>query len=428
MTDTAIGGDIEVAGGRNLAAEKLKRCVEEVVLEWRDRLIDVSHDLHAHPELAFEEQRSAALVATLLRDAGFEVAEGVWGQETAVEAVYGSGEMTVVVCAEYDALPGIGHACGHNIIATAGAGAAIALARVADELGIRVKLLGTPAEEMGAGKALMLEAGAWEDATVSLMVHPGPGFAFPTAGSVSQSRDRFRVEFTGKASHAAAAPTVGINAGNAATVMQVAVGLLRQHLRDGTRVSAVTLSGGEVSNVIPASAVVEAEVRSIDLDETIEIKSKVLACIDGAATATGCTYTVTPVDPIYEPLIQHPFLADRYDAALEQRGRVIAPRPAGTLGGGSTDMGNVSQALPSIHPMIGVLGSTAAPHTAAFADDAITSGADDAIIDGAYALAAAIVDLATDADARSHVLDLQRTRAPGATRRPAYASVPKKST
>lgn len=425
MTHSPTAGDIEAAGDRYPA--ELQRRVEEVLLDWRDRLVDLSHDLHAHPETAFEEHRSAALVANLLRAAGFEVREGIWGQETAIEAVHGSGEMTVVVCAEYDALPGLGHACGHNIIASAGAGAAIALARVADELGIRVKLLGTPAEEMGAGKALMLEAGAWEDATVSLMVHPGPGFAFRTAGSVSQSRDRFRVEFTGRASHAGAAPTAGINAGNAATVMQVAVGLLRQHLHDGTRVSAVTLSGGEVSNVIPASAVVEAEVRAIDLDQTVKLKSKVLACIDGAATATGCTYTVTPVDPIYEPLIQYPFLANGFDAALERRGRVITPRPEGRLGAASTDMGNVSQAVPSIHPMIGVMGSTAAPHTAAFAVDAISPGADEAIIDGAYGLAAAIVDLATDKDARAAVLELQRTRAPGATRRPAYASVPEPS-
>jgi amidohydrolase len=316
-----------------------------------------------------------------------------------------------VVCAEYDALPGIGHACGHNIIATAGAGAAIALSRIADELGIRVKLLGTPAEEKGAGKAHMLEAGAWEDATVSLMVHPGPGVVVPTAGSTSQSRDRFRVEFTGRASHAAAAPTVGINAGDAATVMQVSVGLLRQHLPDTVH----------VSNIIPASAVVEAEVRSFDLAETADLKKKVLACVDGAATATGCTYAVTPVDPIYEPLVQHPFLADRFDAALEHRGRVMPPRDGTALGGGSTDMGNVSQAVPSIHPMIGVMGSTAAPHTAAFAADAISPGADDALVDGAYALAAAIVDLATDDEARAAVLEQQRTRAPGATRRPAYA-------
>ncbi|PBC46596.1 peptidase M20 [Rhodococcus sp. ACS1] len=420
MTDTAIAGDIDVSGGPNAPAEELKRRVEDTVLEWRDRLVATSHDLHAHPELAFEEHRSAALVADLLRDAGFAVEVGVWGQDTALEAVYGNGELTVVVCAEYDALPGIGHACGHNIIATAGAGAAIALSRVADELGIRVKLLGTPAEEKGAGKAHMLEAGAWEDATVSLMVHPGPGIVVPTAGSTSQSRDRFRVEFTGRASHAAAAPSVGINAGDAATVMQVAVGLLRQHLPDTVRVSAVTLSGGDVSNIIPATAVVEAEVRSFDLAETAELKKKVLACVDGAATATGCNYAVTPVDPIYEPLVQHPFLADRFDAALGHRGRVMTPRDGGVLGGGSTDMGNVSQALPSIHPLIGVMGSTAAPHTAAFAADAISPGADDAIVDGAYALAAAIVDLATDDEARAEVLGRQRTRAPGATRRPAY--------
>ncbi len=403
--------------------EDLRRRCEDVVLAWRDRLVAASHDLHAHPELAFEEHRSAAAVAALLRDAGFDVTVGVWGLDTAIEAVYGDGDMTVTVCAEYDALPGIGHGCGHNIIATAGAGAAIALSRVADELGIRVKLLGTPAEEKGAGKAHLLEAGAWEDATVSLMVHPGPGIAAPTAGISTQSRDRFRVEFTGRAAHAAAAPTAGINAGDAATVMQVAMGLLRQHLPDTVRVSAVTLSGGEVSNVIPATAVVEAEVRSFDMAETADLKKRVLACVDGAATATGCSYSVTPVDPVYEPLIQYPFLADRFDAALEHRGRVITPIHR-AQGGGSTDMGNVSQVVPAIHPIIGVMGSTSAPHTADFARDAVTPAADDAIVDGAYALAAAVVDLATDPDARAAVTELKRNRAPGATRKPAYGEAP----
>ncbi|WP_258956973.1 M20 family metallopeptidase [Rhodococcus globerulus] len=402
--------------------DTLKKRVDDTILEWRDRLVDASHQLHANPELAFEEHRSAALVADILRDAGFSVDVGVWGQDTAVEAVYGSGELTVVVCAEYDALPEIGHACGHNIIATAGAGAAIALSQVADELGLRVKLLGTPAEEKGAGKAHMLEAGAWEDATVSLMVHPGPGVALRTAGYSSQSRDRFRVEFAGRASHAAAGPSFGINAGDAATVMQVAMGLLRQQLPDMTRISAVTLSGGDVSNIIPATAVVEAEVRSFDLAQTSELKKKVLACVDGAATATGCSYSVTPVDPIYEPLVQYPFLADRFDAALEQRGRVMMPIPPGMGGGGSTDMGNVSQALPSIHPLIGVMGSTSIPHTIGFAADAISPGADEAIIDGAYAMAAAIIDLATDIEARADVLEKQRNRATGATCRPAYAT------
>lgn len=415
MTDT-MNVDTDTA-----AADLRRRC-EDVIAEWSDRLVAASHDLHAHPELAFAEHRSAGVVADLLRDAGFAVQVGVFGLDTAIEAVYGNGELTVAVCSEYDALPGIGHACGHNIIATAGVGAAIALSRVADELGIRVKLLGTPAEEKGAGKAHMLEAGAWEDTTVSLMVHPGPAIAPPTASTSTQSRDRFTVEFTGRAAHAAAAPTVGINAGDAATIMQVSMGLLRQHLPDTVRISAVTLSGGDVSNIIPAKAVVEAEVRSFDLAETVDLKKRVLACVDGAATATGCRYEITPVDPIYQPLIQYPFLAERFDAALEHRGRVIAPVGAG-LGGGSTDMGNVSQVVPAIHPMIGVMTSTAAPHTADFARDAITPGADEAIVDGAYGMAAAIVDLASDARARAAVLELQANRAPGATRKPAYAEI-----
>jgi amidohydrolase len=401
--------------------QELKDRVLAVIDEWRPRLVAASHDLHAHPEVAFEEYRSSALVADLLRDAGFDVEQDVWGLPTAIEAVYGSGELTVVICAEYDALPGIGHACGHNIIATSSVGAAIALSRVADEIGVRVKLLGTPAEEVGGGKALMLEAGAWEDATVSMMVHPGPGVNLPTMGG-SQSRDRFRVEFTGRASHAAAAPSHGINAGDAATIAQVAFGLLRQQLPDGVRLSAVTLSGGDVSNIIPATAIVEAEVRSFKAGETAVLKERALACFAGAALATGCSYTVTPVDPVYESMVQYRYLADRYDENLLARGREFTALPPGTaLGGGSTDMGNVSLVVPSIHPMIGVIGTMAMPHTADFATATASAGADEAIVDAAFGMAATIVDLATDAAARAEVLSLQASREPGDTRRPALA-------
>jgi amidohydrolase len=190
--------------------------MERTLEEWRDRLVEASHNIHAHPETAFEERRSAGVVAALLRSAGFRTDVGVYGLDTAVEAIAGTGSLTAAVCAEYDALPGLGHACGHNIIATAGVGAAIALAGLADELDLTVKLLGTPAEELGAGKAIMLEAGAWEDSAVSVMVHPGPGVAVRTPGGVSQGRDRFRITYRGKAAHAATAPHVGVNAGNAA--------------------------------------------------------------------------------------------------------------------------------------------------------------------------------------------------------------------
>jgi amidohydrolase len=199
-----------------------------------------------------------------------------------VEAIGGAGSMTVAVCAEYDALPGLGHACGHNIIATAGVGAAIALAGLADELDLTVKLLGTPAEELGAGKAIMLEAGAWEDSAVSVMVHPGPGVAVRTPGGVSQGRDRFRITYRGKAAHAATAPHVGVNAGNAATLLHVALGLLRQQLPDGVRLSAITLSAGEVCNVIPATAVLEGEVRSTNADELRDVRDNCMACVRAA--------------------------------------------------------------------------------------------------------------------------------------------------
>jgi amidohydrolase len=401
------------------AREALYRSVEESVAAWRNRLVEASHDLHDHPELAFEETRSAERVAGLLASAGFTTRVGAYGLDTAVEAVFGTGSLTVTVCAEYDALPGIGHGCGHNIIATAGVGAAIALAGVADELDLRIKLLGTPAEEVGGGKALMLEAGAWEDATVSLMVHPGPSMSVRTSELLSQGRDRFRVTFHGHAAHAAAAPEAGINAGDAATLLQVALGLLRQQLPDRIRLSAVTLNAGDVSNVIPATATLEGEVRSIDADQQHRLKERYLACVEGAAIATGCTFEVTPVDPVYEPLVQHPFLADRYDAAIERAGREIQSMPFGGTGG-STDMGNVSQVVPSIHPAIAVIGAKGMAHTAEFAAETDTPAADEAILVAAVAMASAIIDLATDPEARADVLADQRARPVGATRKPAH--------
>ena len=183
--------------GRHDARTNQYAAVEETLEQWRDRLVEASHDLHDHPELAFKERRAAEVVASLLRSAGFRTEVGAYGLDTAVEAVAGTGSMTVVVCSEYDALPGVGHACGHNIIATAGVGTAIALAALADDLDLTVKLLGTPAEEVGGGKAVMLEAGAWEDATVSLMVHPGPEITLRTRDFRTQGRDRFRVVYTG---------------------------------------------------------------------------------------------------------------------------------------------------------------------------------------------------------------------------------------
>ncbi|REE71331.1 amidohydrolase [Rhodococcus wratislaviensis] len=391
----------------------LKDTAAQVLRNHEDELLGLSHRIHGTPEIAFEEHQAAALVGDALRRAGFDTTVGVYGLDTAVEAIYGSGDLTVAICAEYDALPEVGHACGHNMIAAAGVGAALALAAVADEAGLRVKLLGTPAEEHGGGKIPMLEAGAWDDAALSLMVHGASGTDMPCASLWMQAVDRFEVTFTGRAAHAAGAPEHGINAGAAATIALNAIGLVRQQFRAKTRVNAFVSHGGEVTNIIPARTVVQVEVRAPEIEEWREVKTRVLACFEAGALATGCEWTYTTTEPPYAPMIQNPLLADIWDRNLQATGRELT---SASLGGGSSDMGNVSQVVPSIHPTVAVLGSTAIPHNSDFADAAASPAADAAVLDGATALAWTVLDIALDAEVRGELLRLQAERPKGSTR------------
>ncbi|MFG3527179.1 amidohydrolase [Streptomyces sp. NPDC047917] len=368
---------------------------------YKGRLLELSHALHDDPEISFTETRAAERLAVLLENAGFAVNRAVCDLPTALTAEYGSGDLTIGVCAEYDALPGIGHACGHNIICAAGAGAAIALASVADELGFRVKLLGTPAEEEGGGKVLMLERGAFDDVTVAMMVHPVPVDITDPRGS-SNAVGRFEVTFTGRASHAAAAPEGGLNAADAAVVAQVAVGQLRQQLRDGYRVSGIVRLGGERTNIIPERSVLEYEVRTPTGEELTDLRERVLNCFRGAALATGTTVAVRQIQPDYLDLRHDPALMASYAGNLRATGREVpepGPVPQGT--GGSTDMGNVTHALPAIHPGLGVLGAGGMPHTRQFAEETASPAADDAVLDGALAMAWTGLDLASDAEWRA---------------------------
>ncbi len=386
---------------------------DAVVDARRDDLLALSHDLHAHPELAFAETYSAARVAEVLAAAGFVVEPGAYGVPTAFEAVYGSGDLRLVLCAEYDALPGLGHACGHNVIATITTGAALALRTVADEIGITVVVLGTPAEEHGGGKVKLLRAGAFERATMSAMVHPAAGtFDISAADAVTQAVDRFDVTFTGRAAHAAAAPEHAINAASAATVAEVAIGLLRQHIPDGVRLAAVTTASGTVTNIVPGEARMSLEVRSRDIDEMLSVKRRLLACVEGAAIATGCTWEQHRAEPRYLPLVQDPTLATAWDQAIVRRERVFGP-PHGS--GGSTDMGNVSQVVPSIHPMLAIHGAGGPPHTIEFAAAAASPEGDACALVGAAALAATVVAVACNDDARADLLRRAAERAPGAT-------------
>lgn len=376
-------------------SDEVRAILQDSQRGWRDDVIALSDDIHAHPEIAFSEHRAAARVADTLRAAGFTADVGVYGLDTAVEGVFGEGSVTVAICAEYDALPGIGHACGHNLIAAAGVGAAIALTTVADRLDLRVKLLGTPAEEHGGGKILMLEAGAWDDVDFSLMVHGGPGPDLRCEDVRTQAVARFDVSFQGRPGHAGAPTPEGVNAANAATVGMVAMGLLRQHLPDGVRANAYVADGGTATNIIPSATRVSVEVRADTLAAVETTRRRILACFEAGATATGCMWNWNDAEPTYADLVQNPVLAHAWNRNLATLGREPQPYAGGP--GGSTDMGNVSRAVPSIHPLIALKGCASAPHTPEFADDAVGPAAERAVLDGALAMAL------TAADAVAHI-------------------------
>lgn len=355
----------------------------------RDLLVDLSHRIHAHPELCFEEERAAAWTAEVLAGGGLDVAEHVGGLPTAFAARAGGGPLHLVICAEYDALPGIGHACGHNIIAAAAAGAGRALAPLADDLGLRVTVLGTPAEEGGGGKVYLLERGAFAGAHAALMVHPAPVDCLrPAISAVAH----FDVRYTGHESHAAAAPERGVNAADAFVVAQNAIGLLRQHLRPTDQVHGVVTHGGEAANVVPAHTSGRWMVRAGTLDGLAEVRPRVERCFQAGALATGCTMDITDVCPPYAHMDHDADLVDRFRANAEDTGRSFPPGARMTF---STDMGNVSLALPSIHPCLAIDSAGAVNHQPEFAAACVNASADQAVLDGAYALAATAIDAAT---------------------------------
>jgi amidohydrolase len=370
-------------------------------------LVDLSHRIHAHPELNFEEERAAGWVAGVLADAGFAVETGVADLPTAFVASVGSGPLTVGICAEYDALPGIGHACGHNIIAAAAAGAGLALAPIADDLGLTVKVFGTPAEEGGGGKILMLERGAFAGVHAAMMVHPSP-IERETMTCLAVSH--WEVGYRGKSAHASAWPEQGINGADALTVAQVGIGLLRQHIRRTDRIHGIVTHGGDAPNVVPESTTGVWLVRSRSLAELSELEPRVRACFEAGALATGCELSMTAISPAYSEMRHDIELAARYRANAEELGRrfVDLPGELSERTAGSTDMANISLAIPSIHPMLGLNSLPASNHQPEFTAACITPTADDAVLGGAAAMAWTCVDLATDHALRSRLLAGER--------------------
>ena len=366
-------------------------------------LVELSHRIHAHPELNFEEEQAAGWVASVLADAGFEVEMGAAELPTAFVATTGGGPLTVGICAEYDALPGIGHACGHNIIAAAAAGAGLALAPLADDLGLTVKVFGTPAEEGGGGKILMLERGAFAGVHAAMMVHPSP-VERETMACLAVSH--WEVAYRGKSAHASAWPEQGINGADALTVAQVGIGLLRQHIRRTDRIHGIVTHGGDAPNVVPEATQGVWLVRSRTLAELAELEPRVRACFEAGALATGCELTMTPMCPPYSEMRHDAELAARYRANAEALGRRFVDLPAelAERTAGSTDMANISLAIPTIHPMLGLDCLPATNHQPEFTAACITPVADDAVLGGATAMAWTCVDIASDETLRTRLL------------------------
>ncbi len=366
------------------------------------RILALSHDLHAHPEIAWEEVRSCARVAANLADSGFAIEENFTGLPTAFLARHGTGPLHLAVCAEYDALPGMGHACGHNVIAAISTGAAVALAPYVDDLGITLSVFGTPAEEGGGGKIEMLERGGFAGVHAAAMVHPGPvDVARAEPYAVSHSH----IRYDGKAAHAAAYPDRGVNAADAFTVAQVAIGLLRQQLPRDVRVHGVMTNGGEAPNAIPQRTEGRWYVRAGTLAELAGLQERVNRCFEAGAHATGCELTITPESKPYAEFRTDEGLLAGYVARAEQLGRRFSSGSDSLMNRASTDMGNVSQHIPAIHPYIGIDSLPAVNHQVEFAAAAISAAADRAVADGALALALTLVDAAVGAGTRQRLLD-----------------------
>ena len=355
-------------------------------------LLDVSHDIHAHPELAFNEHHASALLSDTLTAQGLLVQRSVYGLETAFESEFscaGTGPR-VAVLAEYDALPGIGHACGHNLIATSALGATLALAAVRDQLRGTVRLLGTPAEEKGGGKELMLRAGAFDGVDAAMMMHPS-GINLTTMPCICVAE--VRVEYHGRSAHASAMPHRGINALDGLLLAYQAISNLRQHIQSTERIHGIVTDGGMAPNIVPDFAAGDFYVRAATLEDLARLKPRVQACFEAGAKGSGCEVDVRWAGVDYLDLNTSVPLATKFQRNAESLGRVFFPMeklPAGSSG--STDMGNVSYRVPSIHPMLAAAPSNVVIHHPDFAKWAGSEMGDKAALDGAKALAMTAID------------------------------------
>jgi amidohydrolase len=357
-------------------------------------LISLSHAIHAEPELALNEFKAAARLSAAVEGHGAPVTRAAFGLETGFVSEFGGNGPTVAILSEYDALPGIGHACGHNIIAAIGYGAAIGLSKLGADLPGTVRYLGTPAEEAHGGKELMARFGAFKGADAAMMIHPSNMnlITMPTIAVAD-----VEAVFHGKAAHASAMPFRGLNALDAVVTSYSAIAQLRQHIRNTERIHGIITDGGMAPNIVPERAACRFFIRAADVHDLKVLKQRVIACFEAGALATGCRLELNWTGADYLDLKANWPLAERFQHHAETLGRSFFPLEKLPHGfAGSTDMGNVSHRVPSIHPMLAVAPGDVIIHNPEFTRWAASDAGNTAVIDGAKALALTALDLMAD--------------------------------
>lgn len=369
------------------AKERARKAVDASAAE----LVRISKEIHAHPELAFQEHHAYGQLVPFVKAAGFDVQEHAYGMETAFRGEWGRGAATIAICAEYDALPEIGHACGHNLIATSGVGAAAALAAALDPADARIVILGTPAEEGNGGKIGMVRGGCFDDIDVAMMAHPAP---VDLAEAPMFGVAHVDVEYRGKSVHASVFPEQGLNALDAIVTAYQAVAQLRQHMRRDARIHGIITHGGDAANVVPGYTKGTFYVRALKPWYLEQLKERVRHCFEAGALATGCELSMDWHEDVeYAPMKNNAAMVEAYRRNGEELGMNFFEMKDLTTG--SSDMGNVSQVVPSIHPNFGV-GAPVVTHSREFTAVAATAAAHAAMLRTAQALAMTAIDLVLD--------------------------------
>jgi len=381
--------------------KKLKSAVSNELDAQRSRLYELSLKIHSNPETGFHEVKAAAWLTQYLEENDFKVERGICGLPTAFRASYGQGKPAIAILAEYDALPDLGHACGHNLIAGIAVGAGIASRPAINQFGGSIHVLGTPAEELYGGKIIMAAKGAFENLDVAIIVHPG---THNTATTEALACQDLEIEFFGKAAHAAGDPEAGINALEAMIQSFNAINSLRQHIKSSARIHGIITDGGQAPNVVPDHSSGLFLVRASEDDYLNILKERVLNCFIGAATATGARLGYKWGEVRYAPMLNNMTLAQLFRQNMQSLGRETQLADS-TKSFGSTDMGNVSQLVPSIHPFVAIAPKEVTTHSPQFASAAASEAGMQGLLDAAKTLAMTVVDLLASPDLITRVKD-----------------------